>query len=85
MILAREGAAIPHAAVAQSTDRIDWTRLDLVTYVARAAKARGLVCLPSDNVLREVAVDAAGKILPSGNPLAGKVTWTVRRARSTVK
>jgi len=85
VVLVRDGAAIPHAAVAQSTDRIDWTRLELVTYVAKALEARGLVCLPSDNVLREVAVDAAGKFLPSGNPLAGKVTWAVRRARSNVK
>jgi alpha-D-xyloside xylohydrolase len=80
VVLVRDGAAIPHAAVAPSTDRIDWGRLELVTYVAKAPKARALVCLPSDNVLREVAVDAGGRFLPPGDPLAGKVRWTVRRS-----
>jgi alpha-D-xyloside xylohydrolase len=79
VILVRDGVAIPHAAVAQSTDWIDWTKLELVTYVAKAPKARGLVCLPSDNVLRGVTVDAGGRFLPPGDPLAGKVRWTVRR------
>ena len=84
VILVRDGAVIPHAAVAQSTAQIDWTKLELVTYLAKAPKARGLVCLPSDNRLREVAVDAGGRFLPSGDLFAGKVTWTVRRG-DTVK
>jgi alpha-D-xyloside xylohydrolase len=79
VVLVRDGAAIPHAALAQSTVQIDWTRLELVTYVAKARRARGLVCLPSEDLLREVSVDAGGRFLPSGNPLAGKVEWTVRR------
>ena len=65
--------------VAQSTDRIDWTKLELVTFVSGARRARGLVCLPSDDVLREVAVDAGGRFVPPGDPLTGKVRWTVRR------
>jgi alpha-D-xyloside xylohydrolase len=80
VILVREGAAIPHAAVAQSTARIDWTKLELVTYAGKAAKARGLVCLPSDNTLHEVVVDAGGKLLTAGDPFAGRVKWAVRRA-----
>ena len=79
VILVRDGAAIAHAAVAQSTAQIDWTKLELVTYLAKAPKARGLVCLPSDNVLREVAVDGGGRFLPGGDPFAGKVKWAVRR------
>jgi alpha-D-xyloside xylohydrolase len=80
VILVRDGAAIPHAAVAQSTARIDWTKLELVTYGAKATKARGLVCLPSEGVLREVAVNAGGRFRAPGDPLAGRVKWTVRRA-----
>jgi len=74
----RDGAAIPHAAVAPSTDRIDWTRLELVRFAAKAGPARGLVCLPSDGVLREVAVEGGGRFVPPGDPLAGRVRWTVR-------
>ena len=66
VILVRDGAAIPRAAVAQSTAQIDWTKLELVTYLAKAPKARGLVCLPSDNVLREVVVDAGGRFAAVG-------------------
>ena len=78
VILVRDGAVIPHAAVAQSTAQIDWTKLELVTFAAKDGPARGLVCLPSDNRLREVAVDARGRFLPSGDPFKGQVKWTVR-------
>jgi alpha-D-xyloside xylohydrolase len=78
VILVRDGALIPRAAVALSTDRIDWTRLELVRFVAKGGTARGLVCLPSDDVLHEVAVDGGGRFLPPGDPLPGRVRWTVR-------
>ena len=80
VILVRDGSAIPHAALAQSTARIDWTRLELVTFASRGSQARGLVCLPSDNLLREVKVDAGGGFPPSGDPFKGQVNWTVRAA-----
>jgi len=78
IVLVRDGAAIPHAQVALSTDRIDWTRLELVRFVAKAGSARGLVCLPVDGVLHLVALDARGRFLPPGDPFAGRVRWTVR-------
>ena len=83
VILVRDGAAIPRASIAQSTAQIDWTKLELVTYLAKAPKARGLVCLPSDNVLHEVVADAGGRFAASGDPFAGRVKWAVRRAEST--
>jgi alpha-D-xyloside xylohydrolase len=79
VLLVRDGAAIPHATIAQSTSQIDWTKLELVSFVARATTARGQLCLPSENVLRTVAVDAKGAFLPGGDPFAGRVKWTVRR------
>ena len=36
VMLVRDGAAIPHAAVAQSTAQIDWSKLELVTFAAKA-------------------------------------------------
>jgi len=78
VVLVRDGAAIPHAAVAQSTAQIDWSRLELVRFVAKGGAARGLVCLPADGVLREVVVEGGGRFLPPGDPLAGRVRWTVR-------
>lgn len=43
--LARDGMAIPHVGLAQSTDRIDWSRVELRVYGA-GSSAEGLFCLP---------------------------------------
>jgi hypothetical protein len=43
---------------------------------------KGLVCLPSDNILREVSVipqnDTGTALALVSDPLAGKVTWKIR-------
>jgi alpha-D-xyloside xylohydrolase len=81
VVLVRDGAVLPHAKLAQSTAEMSWSDLDLVVYADAAAEARGLVTLPTDNVLRRLTLarKGAGFALAS-DPLAGKVAWTVRRA-----
>ena len=80
VVLVRDGAVIPHAKLAQSTSQIDWSALDLVVYADGAAEARGLVALPSDNVLRRLTLARkGGGFALASDPLAGKVAWTVRR------
>jgi alpha-D-xyloside xylohydrolase len=59
VMLVRDGAVIPHIALAQSTMQMDWTKLDLVVF-ASGEKAEGLVCLPSDRVLRKVSLAKKG-------------------------
>jgi len=54
VILVRDGAAIPHVKLAQSTDKIDWSSIYWKDYVADKKVAKGLLCLPSDNILKEV-------------------------------
>lgn len=54
VILVRDGSAIPHLPVAQSTDKLDWSKLSWKKYLADEKSATGLLCLPSDNVLQEV-------------------------------
>jgi len=54
VILVRDGASIPHVKVAQSTDKIDWSSLYWKDYVADKKVAKGLLCLPSDNILKEI-------------------------------
>jgi alpha-D-xyloside xylohydrolase len=79
VVLVREGAALPHARLAQSTNAIDWTQLELAVFATRAASARGLVALPGDGRLHEVALTRQGNSYTlSNDPLRGKVTWTVR-------
>ncbi len=51
VILVRDGAVVPHAKVAQSTDKIDWSKLDFKVYKADKKKAQGLVFKPNDDKL----------------------------------
>jgi len=79
VVLVRSGAALPHIALAQSTSRMDWSALELVVF-GDEPTARGLVCLPADNVLHPVNVTSKGGGLAlAADPLAGRVKWTLRR------
>lgn len=51
VILVRDGSVVPHAKVAQSTDKIDWSKLDFKVYKADKKKAQGLVFKPNDDKL----------------------------------
>jgi alpha-D-xyloside xylohydrolase len=78
VMLVRSGAVLPHIALAPSTARMDWSALELVVF-GEAAEAHGLVCLPADGVLHPVTVARRGRTLAlAGDPLAGRVKWTVR-------
>ena len=80
VMLVREGAVIPQMKVAQSTMQLDWSNLDLVVFAASSQDAHGLICLPSDNVLRRVeSTRRKGAFVLAGDPLAGKAASTVRR------
>jgi len=78
VLLVRDGAAIPRVPVAQSTAWIDWSTVEMAVFAREAAEARGLVCLPSDGVLRPVTLTrGGGGFAVTGDPLAGKATLTV--------
>jgi alpha-D-xyloside xylohydrolase len=59
VILVREGAVLPHVAVAQSTDKIDWKNITLKVY-GNAPVAKGMLCLPSDNKLIRLELTKKG-------------------------
>jgi alpha-D-xyloside xylohydrolase len=71
-MLVRSGAAIPRIGLAQSTDRIDWSELELVVLGAKApaAEAEGLVCFPEDGTLHHLRLkrDSDGFVV-EGEPL----------------
>ena len=51
-----------------------------MVYADAATEARGLVTLPTDNVLRRLSLARKGASFAlASDPLAGKVAWTVRR------
>jgi alpha-D-xyloside xylohydrolase len=79
-MLVREGAAIPHIALAQSTVFLDWSKLEIVVFAANVTKAHGIVALPADGALHDINLDRRGAgFALTADPLAGKVSWTVRR------
>jgi alpha-D-xyloside xylohydrolase len=79
VMLVRDGAVLAHMKLAQSTKDMDWANLDLVVYATNAQTAQGLVCLPSDNVLRRVSLPrGTGNFALAANPLAGRSTLTVK-------
>lgn len=54
VILVRDGSLIPVVPVAQSTDKIEWDKMELKAYKADAQKCRGLVFKPGDSDVSEV-------------------------------
>ena len=79
VMLVKEGSAIPHMKLAQSTMDMDWSHLELVVFATKTNQATGLVCLPSDNVLHPLTVEKSGEALKlQANPLGDKVHWEIR-------
>ena len=54
IILVRDGSLIPHVPVAQSTDKIEWDKLEWKAYRADATECTGLLFRPGDNDVEEV-------------------------------
>jgi alpha-D-xyloside xylohydrolase len=78
VLLVRDGATIPHADLAQSTDEIDWHSLELKVFCARAEVAEGLVCLPEDAKLHTLRLRRANDgFALEGDALQGRVAWRV--------
>ena len=73
VMLVRDGAVLPHIALAQSTADMDWSKIELVTYGSGNGTAK--VCLPSDNILRTVIV--TNKAV-TANPFGVKMNFVVK-------
>src|SRR5215203_5795853 len=78
IMLVRDGAAIPHADLAQSTGEIDWHSLELKVFCARAMAAEGLICLPEDGKLHPLRLERANDgFATEGDALQGRVAWRI--------
>ena len=81
LMLVRDGTVLPQIKPAQSTLQLDWSKLDLVVFAKNPLTAKGLVCLPADNMLHELVLNKSGSGFKLANdPFAGKVTWNLRQA-----
>ncbi|MBR2114743.1 MAG: alpha-xylosidase [Prevotella sp.] len=54
IILVRDGSIIPHAPLAQRTDQIDWSKIELREYKADAATCSGLLFKPGDTTIQRI-------------------------------
>ena len=54
VILVKDGSLIPHVPVAQSTDKIDWGKVDLKEYKVDARECTGLLYKPGDSDVQVV-------------------------------
>jgi alpha-D-xyloside xylohydrolase len=80
IVLVKDGTVLPHVQLAQSTDQIDWTEVELVVFNTEPSEAHGLICFPGDDVLRTLEVDCGSDTLSLvGNELEVGVSWTIYR------
>ena len=54
IILVRDGSIIPHAPLAQRTDQIDWSKIELREYKADAKTCEGLLFKPGDTAIQRI-------------------------------
>ena len=54
IILVRDGSLIPHAPLAQRTDQIDWSAIELKEYKAAATRSTGLLYKPGDKEIQRI-------------------------------
>jgi alpha-D-xyloside xylohydrolase len=77
VMLVREGAAIPHARLAQSTGRIEWGEIELRVF-GTGDSAEGYFCHPEEGVLHDLRLLRGGDgFYLSEDPLGGRVDWRI--------
>jgi alpha-D-xyloside xylohydrolase len=77
VVLARNGAVIPHVALAQSTAQMNWNEIELRVFGSGDAPASGLFALPNGELHGlELRPGAGGYTLVS-DPLRGRVRWRI--------
>jgi alpha-D-xyloside xylohydrolase len=78
VMLVRDGAAVPHARLAQSTEDIDWDEIELRVFGA-GNSARGFFCHPSSGEPHLLCLRREDDGFSLGvDPLDGRVTWRIQ-------
>lgn len=76
-LLVRSGAVVPHLAVSQSTDQMDWKNIELRVFGDVADTSVAYVSLP-DGELQQIRLTTTGSTSTiQSDPYAGRVTWRV--------
>jgi alpha-D-xyloside xylohydrolase len=75
--LVRDGAVIPHIALAQSTDQMDWSKITLNVYSSDTNSATGLFCPPSTNIITPLKANKTAKGFTLDAPTITGTTFTI--------
>jgi alpha-D-xyloside xylohydrolase len=85
VLLAKDGAAIPHIKLAQSTSEMDWREIELVIFSVETSAAEGLLCLPEEGQLHALRLERKGEendFVFTEDTLQSKVDWRLRTVPS---
>ncbi len=78
IMLVRDGTALPHAKLAQSTKYIDWSALELVVFSEESERAEGMICLPGEDIPRTVVLEMKNGVFDqTNNPFDGRVEFRI--------
>jgi alpha-D-xyloside xylohydrolase len=81
VMLVKDGAAIPHIGLAQSTAEMDWREIELVVFSVETSAAEGWLCLPEEGQLHALRLELEsdeGDFLLKEDPLQSRVDWRIR-------
>jgi alpha-D-xyloside xylohydrolase len=78
VVLVRHGGVVPRIELAQSTDQMDWSKLELAVFGADVSTAECSVCLPDHGGLHTVRLrnDGEGLVLQQ-DPLQSRVAFRI--------
>ncbi len=82
ILLVKNHAAIPHIKVAQSTNEMDWTNVELRVFSTDKAAVSGLFALPEGKLEDLHLTFSRNAYVVSSDPLGGKVKWQVSQAKT---
>jgi alpha-D-xyloside xylohydrolase len=78
-VLVRDGSVIPHIGLAQSTDRMDWSDIELRVFSANSDNAEGLVCIPGKEELLSISMRKnGGNFRLEDDPLTDNINWNIQ-------
>ena len=83
VMLVKDGTAIPHIRLAQSTAEMNWREIELVIFSVEASAAEGWLCLPEEGQLHALRLEREGDegdFVLKEDSLQSGVQWRIRIA-----
>jgi alpha-D-xyloside xylohydrolase len=80
ILLVREGAVIPHIALAQSTKFMDWSKLELKVFNSKENTGSAWICLPDSTPVLVELIREGDAFKIRDNPFGNKVRLDVEEA-----